>query len=206
MSDQEKDVANRAARRAKKEAWLRAIYDRHLEQFRAAGNMAPATIARHTHLAMDALLKLDRENGADSENIRCGRGCNHCCHEAVEIWPQEAVLLAETVHEAGIELDHAGLERQSRYTIDNWRQHSREDRACVFLGSDGACRVYESRPNACRKLLVVSDPVLCDADLGQSENVSRWFSWEAEMMESAAQEVFGAELLPSSLLKALGRV
>jgi hypothetical protein len=196
VSDQEKEAANRAARRAKKEAWLRAIYDRHLGQFRAAGNMAPATIARHTHLALDALLELDRENGAGSENIQCGRGCNHCCHEAVEIWPQEAALLAETVHEAGIELDHAGLERQSRYTVDNWRQHSRADRACVFLGGDGACRVYESRPNACRKLLVVSDPVLCDADLGQSEDVNRWFSWE----------VFGAELLPSSLLKALGRL
>ena len=203
MTDNFKAVANKNARDEKKEAYLRAIYDRHLEQFRAAGDIAATSIARNTHIAMDFLLEQDRATGAGSENIQCGKGCNHCCHEAVEIWPQEAALLIDAVRETGVVLDHARLERQSRYTVDTWRQQPKADKACTFLGSDGACAVYESRPNACRKLLVVTDPALCDAELHKPDSVGRWFSWEAELMESAALEVFGAALMPGSLLAAL---
>jgi len=100
-------------------------------------------------------------------------------------------------------LDKARLERQSQYTMDTWRQQPAADTACVFLGEDGACKVYESRPNACRKLLVVTDPALCDAAKHPPESVGRWFSWEAEMLESAALEVFGGALMPRSLLAVL---
>lgn len=196
-------AANAAARNAKKEAYLRAIYDRHMEQFRSAGAMSASDLARNTHQAMDALLEQDRENGAGSENIRCGKGCSHCCREAVEIWPQEAALLAETLTASGRVLDMARLARQSAYTVDTWRQQPIADKACAFLGVDGACTVYESRPNACRKLLVVTDPVLCDAEQSKPDSVGRWFSWEAELMESAALEVFGASLMPAALLTAL---
>jgi hypothetical protein len=98
--------------------------------------------------------------------------------------------------------DKARLERQSRYT---WRQQPAADTACGFLGSDGACRVYESRPNACRKLLVLSDPALCDAGKHPPDQVERWFSWEAEILETAALETFGGALMPRSLLAALKR-
>ncbi len=203
MHEGDKEANNRAARNEKKEAWLRAIYDRHLGQFRAAADMTSIVIAGNTHHAMDALLEQDRAKGAGSENIKCGKGCNHCCHEAVEIWPQEAALLAETLRATNMALDHARLERQSHYTVDTWRQQPKADKACAFLGSDGACTVYESRPNACRKLLVVTDPVLCDAEQHKPDRVGRWFSWEAELMESAALEVFGAALMPGSLLAAI---
>jgi len=49
----------------------------------------------------------------------------------------------------------------------------------------------------------VTDPALCDADKHPPESVGRWFSWEAEILESAALEVFGAALMPRSLLAAL---
>jgi Fe-S-cluster containining protein len=75
----------------------------------------------------------------------------------------------------------------------------------VFLGDDGACRVYESRPNACRKLLVVTDLALCNAAKHPPDSVGRWLSWEAEILESAALEVFGRALTPRSLLAALDR-
>ncbi|HET9404254.1 MAG TPA: YkgJ family cysteine cluster protein, partial [Burkholderiales bacterium] len=92
-----------------------------------------------------------------------------------------------------------------RHTMDTWRQQPAADRACVFLGSDGACKVYSFRPNACRKLLVVTEPALCDAQKHPLTSVGRWFSWEAEMMESAALETCGAALMPHSLLAELQR-
>jgi Fe-S-cluster containining protein len=205
MSDDSQNTANQQARDARKGAHLREMFDRYSRQFRAAGNQDAPTVARKTHIAIDAVLERDRKLSANSGDIRCGKGCNHCCRGPVEIWPQEAALLAETVRAAGMELDRARLERQSRYTMDAWREQPAADKACVFLGDDGACKVYESRPNACRKLLVVSDPALCDANKHPLASVDRWFSWEAEMMESAALEICGADLMPRALLAALKR-
>lgn len=203
MSDEDKTAANRAARNEKKEAHLRAIYDRYTAEFRAADDQDLLSVARSTHIAMDELLQRDRAKNPGSENIQCSKGCSHCCREAVEIWPQEAVLLVATAREAGMTLDMARLERQSAYTVDTWRKQPVADKACLFLGSDGACTVYESRPNACRKLLVVTDPALCNAEHSKPDSVGRWFSWEAELMESAALEVFGAALMPGALLAVL---
>lgn len=203
MTDDSKSVANKTARNEKKEAYLRAIYDRYTAGFRASSDQDALAIARNTHIAINEVLQRDRAKNPGSENIQCSKGCSHCCHEAVEIWPQEAALLASVVHETGMMLDMARLERQSQFSVDTWRQQPIADKACLFLGSDGACTVYESRPNACRKLLVVTDPALCDAEKSKPDSVGRWFSWEAELMESAALEVFGAGLMPKSLLTAL---
>ncbi len=203
MTDDPKYAANRAARDEKKAAHLRGIYDRYTQEFRAIGNQDAPAVARSAHTAMDGLLQRDRAKSVGSGGIRCGKGCSHCCREAVEIWPHEAALLIEVVRATGMELDIARLERQRRYTVDTWRQQPAADKACVFLGSDGACTVYESRPNACRKLLVLTDPALCDAAEHKPDSVGRWFSWEAELMESAALEVFGAALMPGSLLAVL---
>ena len=202
MTDDSRAAANRKARDVRKEAHLRAMMDRYTEQFRAVDPVAPA-VARKVHIAINEVLKRDRKESANSGDIRCRRGCDHCCRGPVEIWPQEAALLVEITREAGVEIDRARLERQNRYTMDNWQQQPAADKACVFLGGDGACTVYEFRPNACRKLLVVSDPALCDAEKHSADRVGRWFSWEAEILESAALEVFGAALMPQSLLAAL---
>ena len=203
MTDDERMVANRKARHDKKEAYLRAIYDRNLARFRATAGQNAIAVAHETHAAMDAVIRQDQLKDPASAGIRCGKGCSHCCHESVAIWPHEAALLIEAVHKAGRELDRARLERQSVFTVENWRQQGQADRACVFLGADGSCTVYEFRPDVCRKLLVVTDPALCDTTHQQPDSVGRWFSWEAELMESAALEVFGASLMPQALLAAL---
>lgn len=203
MTEASTAAANKAAREEKKIAYLRAIYERYSEQFRATEKQDAASVARSAHSAMNNVLQRDRQKNPGSENIRCGKGCSHCCHEAVEIWPQEAALLVETARHAGLALVRARLERQSRYTVDTWRQQPAADKACVFLGDDGACTVYEFRPNACRKLLVVTDPALCNAEQSKPDSVGRWFSWEAELMESAALETLGAGLMPEALLAAL---
>jgi len=203
MTDHAKADASRKARDAQKEAYLRQIYDRHIAKFRAVEKQHSLEIASDVHEVMDEVITRDRVKDPGSSNIQCGKGCSNCCHEAVEIWPHEAALLIRIAYENGVVLDQARLERQSRYTVDTWRQQPRADKACMFLGSDGACSVYEFRPNACRKLLVVTDPALCDASDHKPDSVGRWFSWEAELIESAALEVFGAALMPASLLGAL---
>jgi uncharacterized protein len=205
MIDSLKATSNRAAREERKKAHLRGIMDRYTERFRAASNQGTLAVARETHAHIDVVLERDRQKDASTSGIQCRRGCSHCCHGPVEIWPHEAALLIEAAREAGVELDDARLERQSRQTVATWRQQPAADRACVFLDASGACRVYASRPNACRKLLVTSDPGLCDAEKGAMDRVERWFSWESEILESAAQEVFGSGLLPRLLLAALGR-
>lgn len=196
-------AANRKAREERKAAYWRGIADRYAGRFRAAASGDAPSVAREVHGAMDDILQRDREKDAASSAIRCRKGCSHCCHGPVEIWPQEAALLVKAAQEAGIELDRARLERQGRQSVETWRQQPGSDTACVFLGGDGACGVYESRPNACRKLLVVSDPALCDAKNQSLDRVERWFSWESEMLETAALEVFGRGLLPKLLLQQL---
>jgi Fe-S-cluster containining protein len=205
VTDSTGSSANREAREEKKRAYLRALFDRHAERFRAAGNGDARALARSAHAAIDDVLQRDRGRSADSGSIRCRMGCANCCHGPVEIWPHEAKLLVEAARAAGHDLDRARLERQNRHAIETWQQQPAPDRACVFLGSDGACKVYESRPNACRKLLVTSDPGLCDAARHPAGSAERWFSWEAEMLEAAALETFGRSLMPAALLDALGR-
>src|SRR5215471_18865898 len=164
MIDESKAAANRAAREERKKAYLRSVMDRYVEQFRQADQADPSALARDVHAAIEAVLERDRQRDPASGDIRCAKGCSHCCSGPVEIWPHEAALLVAAAREAGIELDRARLERQGRVTVDTWRQQPVADRTCVFLGAGGACRIYASRPNACRKLLVTSDPGLCDAE------------------------------------------
>jgi len=203
MTDSFKATANKKARDERKAAYLRRIFGQYIEQFRATGGEDAPSVARGVHIAIDNVLERDRKKSAASGYIKCRKGCDHCCRGPVEVWPHEAALLVEIARETGMEIDKARLERQSRYTMDTWRQQPAADRTCVFLGDDGACKVYEFRPNACRKLLVVTDPVLCDAEKHPADGVERWFSWEAEILESAALEVFGAALMPQSLLAVL---
>ena len=203
MTDPFQPASIRNARDARKEAHLRGILDHYTAQFRAIASHDAPSVARGLHTAIDNVLERDRLKGAASGAIQCRKGCSHCCHGPVEIWPHEAALLVAISREAGTEMDRALLERQNHYTMDAWRYQPLADTACVFLGDDGACKVYASRPNACRKLLVTTDPELCDAQKHPLESVVRWRSWEAEILETAALEVFGGELMPRSLLTAL---
>ena len=49
----------------------------------------------------------------------------------------------------------------------------------------------------------LSDPALCDTETHEPGAAARWFSWESEMLEVAALEVFGRDLMPRALLAAL---
>lgn len=204
MDDELKAIANKKARDEKKQSLLRAMLAGYVEQFGQLESEPPRAVAERVHAALDRVLERDRAKDGASRAIRCGKGCDHCCKVAVEIFPHEAALLLTAAREAGIGLDIARLKRQAGYGIDDWRAQSAADRRCVFLGEDGACKVYASRPNACRKLLVVTEPALCDAQKHSSESVGRWISWEAEVLAAAALGTFEGKLMPAALLSVLG--
>jgi hypothetical protein len=109
---------------------------------------------------------MDREvRVADLIPISCRRGCGGCCHYEVEITQDEAVILRNLVL-GGVAIDHdrltlqAARERQS----PAWRRLGHADNRCVFLGSEGACRIYEDRPSICRKHLVTTPAAACTTD------------------------------------------
>ena len=191
------------ARRERQMAYLQGLYERSLQRFRGAAAQDAVALATAVHRETDTTLERDLERDTARAPVRCGKGCSHCCSGPLEIWPQEVALLAAHVREAALRIDAAKLERQSRHTVDSWREQPPADQSCVFLQDDGACGVYAVRPNACRKLLVTSDPQHCEISRGEYERIERWFSWEVEMSEVAAQEVLGKVMLPPALFDAL---
>ena len=104
MTDKAKAAANRKARDERKEAHLRAIFERYVERFRGASHQDAPTGARETHHVIELVLERDRKRDANSAHIKCRKGCVHCCHEPVEIWPHEAALLVEVARDAGVAL------------------------------------------------------------------------------------------------------
>lgn len=205
MTADDKLDAGRRARERQKVAFMRALADRYAERFRAMEEADAVSVANEIHGMLNELIRRDSEGDADSRRIQCRRGCSHCCSNPVDVWPQEAAALVAAARAAGIELDRAKLERQAAQSIESWPKQPAADRACVFLGADGACRVYAARPVACRKLLVTSDPSLCDTSKYSPEDTERWFSWESEMLAVAALEEFGGGLMPAQLLAELKR-
>lgn len=155
------------ARRERQMAYLQGLHERSLQRFRRAALQDGVALATAVHRETDATLERDLGRDTARAPIRCGKGCSHCCSGPLEIWPQEAALLATHVREAALRIDAAKLERQSRHTVDSWREQPAADQSCVFLQDDGACGVYAVRPNTCRKLLVTSDPQHCEISRGE---------------------------------------
>jgi len=99
-----------------------------------------ASRAKITHKLMDEAIEFDKNLGPEMAlRLSCRKGCGACCYQNVKIDEDEAELLAQVVQEEDIELD--------------W-----DKAGCVFLGEDNSCRVYENRPNACRKFFTLKCP------------------------------------------------
>lgn len=129
---------------------------------------------------------LSHSIGANDIKVSCGRGCDRCCHHyPTSIHALEIALLYQHLRTRP---DLDALIAQCRTRVDDfegWKDFTeetypdrttaaREDLAlehyydernrCPFLGTDGACTVYEHRPLTCRMYIATSDPSYCEAE------------------------------------------
>lgn len=185
---------------------------REAQQIRALP--AGASRARWVHAKVDAaqarLATLKPELMAQ---VRCGKGCAHCCCLWVGITRDEAELLAERVREGTAHPDPARLALQRPWdSPQSYVGKPRAEAACVFLGPDGACTVYEDRPSICRAVLVASDPELCRGD-NDAVLITTVLNPALDVLVSAALTVdaegdpppLHGRTLPSALAEALER-
>lgn len=92
----------------------------------------------------------------------CHKGCAACCHFEVEITKDDAEVLKQSLTpERQIDLERLAEQAKRPRQGAEWRAGKVTNNRCVFLGKDNACRSYEDRPSACRKLAVTSDPIEC---------------------------------------------
>ena len=75
--------------------------------------------------------------------VSCRKGCAACCKFPKQITRDEASLLSAEAQRLG-------------FTVP-----STEQKSCMFLSEDGACRAYSVRPMACRKYFVTTPPEHC---------------------------------------------
>ena len=134
----------------------------------------------------------------------CKMGCDGCCHTQVSVTDDEAVLLAQRV-EDGLVIDMARLELQAEAQNDSdaYYKIKYQDRRCVFLDDEGACRVYEDRPSVCRTNAVIGDASQCDTSV--SVGPTRLIRTPKSDMAIYASFLFSREsgTLPLMLSKAL---
>lgn len=106
----------------------------------------------------------------------CSRGCSHCCsHYVSSVEPYELIFLHGRIAQGpAYPSQIIGLHRRATLFHSLRRESDgelAEDKAlyryylratpCPFLGSDGACGVYASRPMSCRMFFSLSDPAFC---------------------------------------------
>jgi Fe-S-cluster containining protein len=166
---------------------------------------AGAGRARHVHAALDeAQARFKAQRPDIMQQVRCGKGCAHCCRLWVGVTRDEAELLAERVRTGLARPDPARMELQSHWTSPfDYIGKPEAEASCVFLGDDGACTVYEDRPSLCRVVLVASDPELCKAG-DEEAQVTSLLNPYAEVLASAALTVDAEDDEPPRFGRHLG--
>jgi hypothetical protein len=161
---------------------VRSIFAKFSEKLRCFTPGAERAIAFHR--LMDHELE-----AAASIPVSCHRGCSGCCHYEVEITSDEAVILAEIVRH-GFPVDRARLDRQAarERKSPEWLRFWSPENRCVFLGTDGACQIYDHRPSICRKHLVTTPASSCTDATKQVAPVQVLL---AEILMSAALSIEG---------------
>lgn len=161
---------------------FRAAYKQHKERYGADATME----------FMFTLIDRMSAETAREIKVSCKKGCSHCCHVNVDTTQQEARMALKYAREHNVEIDLEALEVQQDLQIPD-RPFSKFS-ACVFLGEDGACKIYPARPISCRKFLVQSEPKFCEVSVYKDEGVVQVVHHGSEMLTSAIlNEEGGAE-------------
>jgi len=175
----------------------------YIEQYRAMlREHDPESVAYTIGSKIDEVVAASRKKSPHGNQIRCTKGCNHCCKQVVAITLPEAQLLMRVIAEDAVAVPLERIDRQAKHDDDTWQSQPEEDRACVFLARDGTCKVYEYRPGSCRKHFVITDPDLCDIQKHPGHRVGMFFSAEAEIMQSAQMTASESGPMPRMLLRA----
>lgn len=181
---------------------VRELYEYWSGECRASVTKDPASVAYSLHIPIDEQVHALLTTHPKAPEVKCHRGCAGCCHLNVDVTPHEAALLRYAAARHDIAIDEDRLDRQAATDgdLDKWRKLDPADRACIFLAPDRSCAVYEYRPAACRKYLVITEPELCDSFKYPGGAVGILFSVEAEVIQTAAMTVFGAENMARALV------
>jgi Fe-S-cluster containining protein len=172
---------------------IKTIYDK-IQYYKTELKRIPTGPKRAAivHSLVDEIIKRDqklvRENSVWPE-VKCRKGCAHCCYQTVDITMDEADLLASAVQSGELKIDMKKLEQQSKESADadEFLKLPLQERKCIFLGDRNECTAYEFRPTACRKYFVVSDPSMC-ADEVDTQVLVLSIN-EAEIVASAALDL-----------------
>lgn len=142
--------------------------DHEINLARAEIMSAPEGIERAKKLQDLVETEIEKEKNI---KISCFKGCSACCHMEVEITNYESEILAKLV-ENGHVVNRDVLKEQSLRELQDKKWTKRltlPENRCIFLGSDGACSIYENRPVMCRRHSVTTPPINCetmDSELG----------------------------------------
>lgn len=141
---------------------------------------------------------LDREipEALGSVRVSCKKGCSFCCYIHVDISDTEAQILAPKVTpNMAIEL----LNQGQKVGVTAWSTLPYKERKCVFL-KNGECSVYEDRPLACRKYLVVNPPKKCNTEFSTNPTVGVGM-FQVEAAASAVYLKYGLGSMARQILK-----
>ena len=93
----------------------------------------------------------------------CVKGCAHCCHMPVLAAEAEAKIIGRAIGRVPVSAEQAAAVPLAESREIPQSELSRHyGVACPFLGTDGACTIYESRPLVCRHHIALDDDdLLC---------------------------------------------
>lgn len=123
----------------------------------------------------------------------CRRGCSFCCYTEVDTTWDEADLLIASNED---KIDWDKLKSQ----VGGVAKLPYAERACVFL-KDGECSVYDFRPMACRKYMVLNDPDRCNSEKYPRGDTKVLHSPSVEIFSAALKTIQDVEPMAEMLIK-----
>lgn len=201
----DRDVMNNPNREKAEKAFH--YYENGIEFYKKQFEKIPDPISRAytMQIKVDETLNKLKQNPAFKE-VKCQKGCAHCCYNPVVANVEEAQLLLMFCEEEKITIDWERVMKQAKFVGNDheyFLQPKSESR-CVFLDPEtNSCRAYKFRPASCRKYFVGSDPSTCDDREGTQE-VAVLADMDAELIVSGFMDVNhdNVGLLPKMLMRA----
>lgn len=154
-------IARKTFEKLRHEADFNSIVNFVLDQLSKISK--PHQRARFVHKVIDEYNEEVFAHPLVKQFSPCKMGCSACCHTQVSVTEDEAELLAQKIN-TGLVIDKNLLQLQMETRDDSsaFFKIKFADRKCIFLDSEGSCRVYEDRPAVCRTNAVLGEADQCD--------------------------------------------